>query len=319
VTPRSARGFDAWWILAGLLALIAVFALINPRAFLSLYNVQNVIGDAAALLILATGMTFVIATAGIDLSVGAILLFAEIVAAQVMIALGGAGWGVALIGALVSVLVGAAWGLLNGAMVAYLRIPALIATLGTLGMAGGGALLLTEGANIRTGIPAELTQHIGGALVFGVVPAVAVIALAVVLVAWAALAHTRFGLHVLGAGSNARALARTGVAVEPIYLKVYALSGACAGLAGVIDLARFSTTTIGGHATDNLQAVTAVVIGGTSLFGGVASIVGTVIDVFIPAVMNNGLIIAGVPSFWQQVTVGAVLVLAVYIDQLRRR
>jgi ribose transport system permease protein len=102
-------------------------------------------------------------------------------------------------------------------------------------------------------------------------------------------------------------------------IKVYALSGLLAGLAGYLSLARFSTTTIGGHSTDNLQAIAAVVIGGTSLFGGVGTIIGTVVGVFIPAVLQNGFIILGIQPYWQEVAVGGVLIVAVYLDQLRRR
>ena len=111
---------------------------------------------------------------------------------------------------------------------------------------------------------------------------------------------------------------RAGVNVDRHLIKVYALGGTLAGLAGFLSLARFGTTTIGGHSTDNLDAIAAVVIGGTSLFGGVGTILGTVFGVFIPAVLQNGFVIVGVQPFWQQVAVGAVLIIAVYLDQLRR-
>ena len=133
------------------------------------------------------------------------------------------------------------------------------------------------------------------------------------------LAATRFGRYTYAIGSNEEAARRAGVNVDRHLIKVYALAGTLAGLAGFLSLARFGTTTIGGHATDNLQAIAAVVIGGTSLFGGIGTILGTVFGVFIPAVLQNGFVIVGVQPFWQQVAVGAVLIVAVYLDQLRRR
>ncbi|MBO6636727.1 MAG: ABC transporter permease [Roseitalea sp.] len=300
------------------MGLFAFFAAWNPTAVLSTYNVRNIIGDASTLLIVAVGVTFVVATAGIDLSLGAVLIFCQVIAAKTMIAVGGSGWDATLAGTAAALLAGIAWGTLNGVMVARLRIPPLIATLGTLGMAGGTALLITNGINVRTGIPDELTLVIGAGRLFNLLPYTSVVAIVVVAAAVFALNYTRFGLHVLGIGSNEVAVERTGVNVASVKIRVYALSGACAGLGAVVDLARFSTTAVGAYSTLSLEAIAAAVIGGTSLFGGVASIIGAVIGVFIPAVLRNGFVILGVSSFWQQIAVGIILVTAVYIDQRRR-
>ena len=129
---------------------------------------------------------------------------------------------------------------------------------------------------------------------------------------------TRFGRYTYAVGSNEEGTRRAGVAVDRHLITVYGLCGLLAGLAGFLSLARFGTTTIGGHSTDNLNAIAAVVIGGTSLFGGVGTMLGTFFGVLIPAVLQNGFIIVGVQPFWQQVAVGAVLIIAVYLDQLRR-
>ena len=314
-----ASGRFRWlWLLVCLLGLFAFFAAWNPTAVLSTYNVRNIIGDASTLLIVAVGVTFVVATAGIDLSLGAVLIFCQVIAAKTMIAVGGSGWDATLAGTAAALLAGIAWGTLNGVMVARLRIPPLIATLGTLGMAGGTALLITNGINVRTGIPDELTLVIGAGRLFNLLPYTSVVAIVVVAAAVFALNYTRFGLHVLGIGSNEVAVERTGVNVASVKIRVYALSGACAGLGAVVDLARFSTTAVGAYSTLSLEAIAAAVIGGTSLFGGVASIIGAVIGVFIPAVLRNGFVILGVSSFWQQIAVGIILVTAVYIDQRRR-
>jgi ribose transport system permease protein len=314
----KSKRLNGVWLGGVLFVLIAVFSVLNPHAVLSAYNLRNIVSDASTLLIIAIGMTFVIATGGIDLSVGSILIFAQVVAAKAMLVLGGQGLLVSLVGTLVAIVAGGAWGLVNGAMVAKLRIPPLIATLGTLGVAGGSALLITNGVNIAVGIPDELTLGLGSSSIAGVIPDVAAVALAVVILAWITLSQTRFGMHVLGVGSNSAALQRAGIDVSRVRLLVYTLSGACSGLGAIVDLARFSTTTVGGHTTTSLEAIAAVVIGGTSLFGGVASIVGAVIGVFIPAVLRDGFVIVGIPSFWQQIAVGIILVCAVYVDQMRR-
>ena len=150
------------------------------------------------------------------------------------------------------------------------------------------------------------------------IPYLVLIALAVAIVLGIMLAQTRFGRYTYAIGSNEEAVRRAGVNVDRHLIKIYALAGTLRGSAGFMNLARFGTTTIGGHSTDNLNAIAAVVIGGTSLFGGIGSILGTVFGVFIPAVLQNGFVIVGVQAFWQQVAVGAVLILAVYLDQLRR-
>ena len=130
---------------------------------------------------------------------------------------------------------------------------------------------------------------------------------------------TRFGMHVFAVGSNTEASRRSGIPTTARLIQVYAISGLMAGIAAVMANARFSTTTINGHAMDSLATISAVVLGGTSLFGGVGSVFGTVVGVFIPIILLNGFVILGIPPFWQTVAMGAVLILAVWIDQLKRR
>jgi ribose transport system permease protein len=234
-----------------------------------------------------------------------------------MLAIGGEGWGAIGVGLAAGLLAGVAWGVVNGVLVTKARVPPLIVTLGTLGMALGSALLITGGIDVR-GVPLQLTTTIGIGQLAGV-PYVVIIAGAVTAVGAVALSMTRFGRYTYAIGSNAEAARRAGIDVDRHLIKVYALSGLLAGLAGMVSLARFATTTIGGHSTDNLAAIAAVVLGGTSLFGGIGTVLGTVVGVFIPAVLQNGFVILGVQPFWQQVAVGAVLIIAVYIDQLKRR
>jgi ribose transport system permease protein len=306
------------WIGLILAALILAFSVLEYDSFVSASNARNVAVDAAVLLVVATGMTYVIITAGIDLSVGAVLVFSGVVSVKAMNAIGGDNWGTILVGLAVALAAGLAWGLLNGFLVAKARIPPLIVTLGTLGMSLGAALLITGGVDERD-VPFELVSTLGAGRLFDQVPWLVIIAFAVALVFGILLAATRFGRYTYAVGSNEEAARRAGVAVDRHLIKVYALAGTLSGLAGFMSLARFSTTTLGGHNTDNLQAIAAVVIGGTSLFGGIGTILGTVFGVFIPAVLQNGFVIVGVQPFWQQVAVGAVLIGAVYLDQLRRR
>jgi ribose transport system permease protein len=196
-------------------------------------------------------------------------------------------------------------------------VPALIVTLGSYGMALGFAQIITHGTDVR-GIPDRLNTTIGIGML-GAIPWIVVIAALVTLVGGVVLATTRFGRHTYAVGSNAEGARRAGVTVRRHLIAVYALSGLLAGLAGDLSLARFQTTTIAGHTTDNLSAIAAVVLGGTSLFGGIGTMFGTVIGVFIPTVLQDGFVIVGIQPFWQSVAVGAVLIAAVFVDQWRRR
>jgi ribose transport system permease protein len=316
-----------WWqrLVAGsevpigliLVALIVIFALLRFEEFFAVSNARNIATDAAVLLVLAVGLTFVIITAGIDLSVGAVLVFSGVVSAKAMNAIGGENWGVLLVGLAVALAAGCGWGLINGFLITKARIPAFIVTLGTLGMALGSALLITGGVDERE-VPFKLIDTIGSGRLFEEIPYLVIIAGAVALVFGVILSQTRFGRYTYAIGSNQEGARRSGVNVDLHLIKVYAIGGTLAGLAGYMSLARFGTTTISGHSTDNLNAIAAVVIGGTSLFGGVGTILGTLFGVFIPVVLQNGFVIVGIQPFWQQVAVGAVLIGAVYLDQLRR-
>ncbi|WP_229685889.1 ABC transporter permease [Longimycelium tulufanense] len=313
---------NTFWTGLVLIGLYVVFSVLRPNAFPTLFNFQTLLIEASVLLVLAVGMTFVIITAGIDLSVGSVLVFSGVVAAMVMEGLHGgdathAGWGTILLGFVLSLAAGAAWGLLNGVLVAVARVPPLIVTLGSFGAALGAAQLLTGGVDVRT-VPTALRNTIGFGQTMQIPHLVVVAAVVTLFAAW--LLHTtRFGRYTYAIGSNAEAARRAGIAVTRHLVMVYGFVGLLAGLAGFMNLAYFGTTTISGHATDNLNAIAATVLGGTSLFGGVGSVLGTVIGVFIPAVLQKGFVILGVQPFWQPIAVSIVLVAAVWFDQTRRR
>ncbi|WP_410621408.1 ABC transporter permease [Amycolatopsis sp. cmx-8-4] len=316
-------GANTFWIALVLAALIVVFSALAPDAFPTVYNFQLLLIETAVLLVLSVGMTFVIITSGIDLSVGSVLIFAGMVGGKTMEAMsggdaGGAGWGVIIVGLVVAILAGTVWGLVNGFLIAVAGIPPLIVTLGTMGAALGASLLINNGSDVRT-VPVVLNKQLGYGTSFGVVPNLVLIAVVITLIGAWLLHTTKFGRYTFAIGSNAEGARRAGIGVTAHLMKVYTLTGVLAGLAGFLSLAYYNSTTITGHTSDNLNAIAATVMGGTSLFGGVGSVLGTVIGVFIPAVLKKGFNITGVPDFWQMIAVGAVLIAAVWFDQRRRR
>jgi ribose transport system permease protein len=320
---KRLAGANTLWIALVLLVLIAVFGAINPQGVLNLVNLQYLLIETSVLLVLSVGMTFVIVTSGIDLSVGTVLVFSGVTSALTMNAMSGgdstnAGWGVVAVGGVVAVASGAAWGLLNGWLIAKAKIPPLIVTLGSFGAALGAAELLSGGSDVRS-VPDALAKSLGSGTSFGGIPNMVLLAAVVTAAGAWLLATTRFGRYTYAVGSNEVAAQRTGVNVTRHLVLVYVLTGGLAGLAGFMSLAYFTTTTLTSHSTDNLNAIAAVVLGGTSVFGGVGSVVGTVIGVFIPAVLNKGLVIIKVSQFWQPIAVAIVLVAAVWFDQTRRR
>lgn len=304
-------------ITAILVIIVAVFAIANFADFFTIANLTNIGISASILLVMGVGATFVIITAGVDLSVGAVLVFSGVMAGMVMQAMGGQGAGTSAVGVIVSVLAGGIWGLVNGLVIAKAKVPPLVATLGSFGAALGLAEVISNGNDYKD-IPDQLVNTLGIGTIAGV-PWLIVVAVVVALAGGLVLGLTRFGRYTYAVGSSPEAARRTGIKVDRHLIAVYTTAGLLAGVAGILSFAEFGSTTISGHATDNLSVIAAVVIGGTSLFGGSGSMFGTVVGTLIPAVLANGLVILGLNSFWQDFVVGVVLVLAVYLDQLRRR
>jgi ribose transport system permease protein len=304
-------------ILVVLVVLMAVFAVLKPGMFLTFDNFRTMAVNVAILAILGVGATFVIITAGIDLSVGSVLVFSSVVSAKAMTQVNdGQGYGALVVALVVALVAGGAWGLLNGLLVAYANVPALIVTLGSMGAALGCAQLLTSGVDIRVANQV-MVYDIGYGNFLGL-PVLVVVALVVVLIGAFLLHRTRFGTHTYAVGSNAEGCRRTGIDVSRHLVLVYLLSGLVAGLAGFLSNAFFQTTTISGQGNTALNVISGVVIGGTSLFGGIGTVFGTVIGLMIPVVLQTGFVILGLQPYWQAVVVGAVLVVAVYVDQRNR-
>ncbi|MFF2846847.1 ABC transporter permease [Streptomyces sp. NPDC058001] len=311
------RRLQALQILVLLAVTVAIFSVAQPDTFLTAFNMRGIVQNTSIYAVLGVGMTFVIITGGIDLSIGSVLVFSGVVAAKVMGAMGGQGWGTALVGVAVALACGLGWGLLNGVLIAKAKVPPLVVTLGSLSAALGFAQIITKGLDLRNA-PQVLVSQVGFGNVLGQIPTLSVIAAVVVVGGIVVLHRTRFGLHTYAAGSNAEAGRRVGLDVDLHLIKVYALAGLLAGLAGILNLAFFQSTTISGQSNTGLNVIAGVAIGGTSLFGGVGSVFGTVIGLFIPIVLQNGFVQTGVQPFWQQVVVGAVLIAVVYVDQRRR-
>jgi ribose transport system permease protein len=315
---QAAARSSVFWILLVLLVELVTFSLILPSGtFLSTFNAQTIAADAAVLLILAAGATMVIIAGGLDLSIGSVMALAAVVAALVMKDVGGSEATAIIVGVGAGMGVAIGWGCVNGLLVAVVNVPPFIVTLGSLGAALGVARLLSNGTTVG-GTPPAFAGDIGQAQVLGV-PVPFLIGCAAMALVGIVLHQTRFGEHTYLIGSNDEAARRGGVHVKRHLVVLYVLSGALAGLAGIVDLARFDNASVStGHVTELIAAIAAVVIGGASLFGGVGVMAGTAIGVFIPVVLANGLLIGGVERFWQDILIGIILVAAVAFDQWRR-
>ena len=317
---RRVTHHNAFWIGVVLLVLVVFFSLSTPSGtFFSVFNLQTLLGDASEILILAAGALVVIVSGGIDLSAGSLMALAGAVGFLTMNAFGNSSNGALAIVLGIAAGVGAAagWGMINGLLIAYLRVPPFVVTLGSLGAALGVARLLLNGGAFASTAPAGL-QTFGISKELGVPNAFWVSAV-VAIVVGLLLAYTRSGEHVYLTGSNEESARRAGIAVPRTKIAVYTLNGMMAGIAGMLDFAQFNSVDIStGHTRELISSIAAVIIGGASLLGGIGTMPATVIAVFIPVVLNNGLIISGAQPFWQDIIVGIILVLAVAFDQWRR-
>ncbi|MBC8163799.1 MAG: ABC transporter permease [Roseiflexaceae bacterium] len=314
---RSMLRSQAAMTTATLLVLMAFFTVLFPSKFLTVFNIQNLLIDYSGIVLLGVGLTFVMTSECFDLSIGATLVLASVLGVEAMVLVGGEGWSTVLVGLAATLLTGAAVGVFNGFLVVNLRIPSIIVTLGSLNVAQGLAYVLTGGQDMHE-IPNLMVDSIGLGRVLGIPAPVLVSGIAVIVGAFV-LSQTRFGRHTCALGSNKEAARRAGIDVNRLSIQLYVLSGMCAGLAGFMSLARFGTTTLSGHSTDFITALLGVVLGGTSLFGGVGTVLGTAVGVFIPGVLSNGLILMSVFPYWQLVIVGLVLCAVVYADLVKRR
>ena len=292
--------------LLGLFILCVVLWILTPY-FLTVSNLLNVAQQTSINAIIAVGMTFVIITAGIDLSVGSLVAFSGVVLASVLQA--GMPLPIALVLALV---VGLGCGAVNGLLISYGRLPPFIATLGMMSVARGAALLYTNGRPI-SGFP-ESFRFLATGEVLGIIPMPVLIMAVVYVGAHFVLKSTKLGRYAYAIGGNEEAALLSGVNVTKYKIMVYGLCGMLSGLAAVILTARLNSAQPIAGIMYELDAIAATVIGGTSLMGGEGTVLGTLIGALIMGVLRNGLNLLGVSSFIQQIVIGSVIIFAVLVD-----
>jgi ribose transport system permease protein len=293
-----------------LAVLVAGFGVAHP-SFLSFGNIANILVQSTILLLIALPMTLIIMTEGLDLSMGAVLTFASIVLAAVAVGTGSAALGIAA-----ALAVGLVFGVANGSLVAFLDIPPFIATLGTLGVAQGLSLVVTDGQSI-VGIPPSI-QALYSAQLFGL-PAPIVIAVAAYALVHALLYHTRFGTYIFALGGNREALRLAGVSDRKMLIAVYGFGGVMAGFAALLLTARMNSAHPTAAIGMEFDAIAAVAVGGTSFERGDGWLLGTLLGVLAVGVLRNGLNLLAVPSSAQVACIGVLVILALFIDALRSR
>lgn len=294
-------------LLVVFLAVLVYFSIAAP-SFLTVDNLTNVVRQSSIVGFVALGMTFVMITAGIDLSVGSV-----VGVSAVMSAVAASSAGVpAIVAVVLGLVVGAVVGFVNAAMVTWGAIMPFLATLATLAVVRSASLISTNGQPV-SGLGAEF-EWIGSGMI-GPLPVPVLIFALVALVADFALSRTRFGRHVYAVGGSIESAKKVGIPVRRVLISVYVISGVLAGLAGVVLAARVDGADPLAGTGYELQAIAAVVIGGTSLFGGVGSIRGTVLGVLLIGVVSNGMNLLNVSSYYQQGVQGVILVLAVLLNR----
>jgi ribose/xylose/arabinose/galactoside ABC-type transport system permease subunit len=348
-SSRSARARalqiigQAWaWLF---LLILLVFFSLTGEGFLSAFNLQSILANMAIMLIMALGQTFVILSAGIDLSTGWVMGMASVVGAIVMSSLAPTlPLPLAiLIGMAVGLASGMIAGLVNGLIIARLNVPPFIATLGMFSIARGIGFVLSGGmprpifvenlgqlgngyllyVHPQAGV-SFLTQPAGLEAtqlreVVGILPHPVTVSIILVVVCHWVLSRSKFGLYTYAVGGNAEASSRAGIPVQRHLIKIYVLSGTMAAIAGLLYNVRFTNGAANAGEALLITSIAAVVIGGASLFGGEGTIIGTVIGALIIAVITNGFIILGVNAFWQFIAIGVVIILAVLVDQAKAR
>ncbi len=310
--PKNSKATQTLLAFASLILLVIIFTIASPNFF----RTENLIGILLATAvngILAVGITFIIVTGGIDLSIGTVMTFGSVMAG-VFITM----WGLPIpVGVAAGVLAGGLCGLINGFSIAKLKVPPFIATLGMM-MITKGLNLIFSGVKPIYFVDTPVFANIATMPVFGI-PMGVVIFFVMAILAWFILSKTVLGRYTFAIGSNEEAARLSGINTDAWKMGIYALGGAFAGVAGIVMASRLQSAQPALGAGYELDAIAAAVIGGTSLSGGEGTILGTVIGAFIITVLTNGLRILSVPQEWQMVVTGLIVIGAVYLDIVRRR
>ncbi|BET04939.1 hypothetical protein MASAN616_08020 [Streptococcus sp. SN-1] len=294
-----------------LIILMAVITIINSN-FLTANNLLNLLLQVTSNALIAFGMTFVILTGGIDLSVGSILALSSALTAGLL----GSGMPVTL-AILISLILGCILGVMNGLLISYGKLAPFIVTLATMTIFRGATLVYTNGNPITKGLSDTfLFQFLGQGYIVGI-PFPVIIMFIVFIILYVLLHKTAFGKSVYAIGGNEKAAYISGLKLNKVKIIIYSISGIMASISGLIITSRLSSAQPTAGASYEMDAIAAVVLGGTSLSGGKGRILGTLIGALIIGVLNNGLNIIGVSAFWQQVVKGVVILIAVLIDRFK--
>jgi ribose transport system permease protein len=296
--------------LTALVLLMILFAIVNDR-FLTTNNMINILTQVSVTAIIAFGMTFVITAAQIDLSVGSILALAGMIFMALSVAGVPVFWGI-----IITLAVGGLIGLFSGYLVAYFKLPSFIATLAMMSVARGIGLLMRGGTTICEGI--QPSYFWLGQSKIGIIPLPVIILIVIFLIMDFVMIRTTFGTYNRAIGSNPEASRLAGISVSSMLLKIMAISGVCAAVAGIITASRLGVgSPITGYMKE-LDAITAVILGGTAMTGGVGTMKGTFIGALVVTILTNGLTIIGVSSYWQQILLGFVLIGALALKKFQK-
>ena len=299
------------------LVLIVIFFSLTAPYFATAENFLKIFVQIAINTVLSSGMTFVILTGGIDLSVGSVLALCTVIGAQIMIDQSipvAISIPLALIGCMGT---GALCGVINGVVCEQWKVPSFIVTLGMLNMASGAARVVSNNSTI-TGLPQSFVDF-GNLIIFGVFPSIFLIAIMVILIGWFILRFTVFGRFIFAIGTNEEAVRLSGHAPRKYKIAAFAISGLTAGIAAMVYLLRLNVGSPIAGAGYELNAIAAVIIGGTSLSGGKGSIIGTLVGACILQVLSTGLQLFGIGDNFKPIVIGAVIILAVVLDAYRDR
>ncbi len=305
-----------------LIGISLFFIILTKGLFLESRNLINILRQISINAIIATGMTFVIITAGIDLSVGSVVALAAVISTSIFnLGLFLPLYLLILLVVIVSMLIGGVAGGISGFSIVKFNVPPFISTLAMMTIARGLAFLYTNGRPVW-GLPKEFNVlgrgYVLKSLIGEVFPVPVLVMIIIMVIANVLLQHTKFGRHVYAIGDNEEAARLTGIKVEKVKFFVYVINGILAALAGIILASRLASGQPNAGQSYELNAIAAVVIGGTSLMGGEGTIKGTFIGALIMGVLNNGLNLVGVGSYMQKVILGAVILFAVLLDQVRK-
>ena len=299
--------------LTGLVLICVALSILKPDSFPQTNNIRNILTQVAPVAVIAAGMTLVIITGGIDLSVGSVLTFAACVGGYLVATLGVNTW----LALFVVLAIGLLLGTFNGFMVTKIGLPPFIATLGTMGIARGLAYRITGGSTIYN--IGDQFLYLGSKNIFGIIPAAVAAFVLVYIAGHILLTRTTIGRHVYAIGGSEDAAKLSGVPVDKVKIFTYAITGLLAGISGIILAGRVNAIAPQSGEGYELDVIAAVVIGGTSLSGGQGRMVGSIIGALIMGVVRNGLNLMLIDSNWQRVVIGFIIIFAVSIDALQKR